>query len=108
MAGTIKGITLEIGGTTTKLTQALKAPQKECMALQSKLKEVNKSLKLDPSNVDLLSQKQRLLTSTISSTEQELQVLKEAQRQYISSGKDIDGAEYIALESKIWERNFCP
>lgn len=101
MAGTIKGITLEIGGTTTKLTQALKAPQKECMALQSKLKEVNKSLKLDPSNVDLLSQKQRLLTSTISSTEQELQVLKEAQRQYISSGKDIDGAEYIALESKI-------
>ena len=46
MAGTIKGITLEIGGTTTKLTQALKAPQKECMTLQAKLKDVNKSLKL--------------------------------------------------------------
>lgn len=101
MAGTIKGITLEIGGTTTKLTQALKAPQKECMTLQAKLKDVNKSLKLDPSNVDLLGQKQRLLTQTISSTEQELQLLKEAQKQYISSGKDIDGAEYIALEAKI-------
>lgn len=101
MAGSIKGITLEIGGSTTKLTQALKEPQKESMALQSKLKEINKALKFDSSNVDLLNQKQRVLTQTINSTESELKLLKEAQKQYIDSGKDLDGEEYIALESKI-------
>lgn len=101
MAGNIKGLTIEIGGTTTKLTQALKEPQKETAQLRSKLKDVDGALKFDTKNVDLLDQKQRLLTQTIGSTENELKLLKQAQQEYKDSGKDIDGAEYVALEKKI-------
>lgn len=101
MAGNIKGLTIEIGGTTTKLTQALKEPQKETQSLRSKLKDVDGALKFDTKNVDLLDQKQRLLGQTINSTEQELKLLKQAQQEYKDSGKDIDGAEYVALEKKI-------
>ena len=101
MAGNIKGLTIEIGGNTTKLTEALKKPADQTKALKSSLSDVNKALKFDPKNVDLLNQKQRVLTSTISSTEDELKLLKEAQAQYIASGKDIDGEEYISLEAKI-------
>lgn len=101
MAGNIKGLTLEIGGNTTKLTSALKEPANETRRLRSELKDVDGALKFDTKNVDLLDQKQRLLTKTVDSTEQELKLLKEAQKQYIDSGKDIDGAEYVALEKKI-------
>lgn len=101
MAGNIKGLTIEIGGSTTKLTKALKEPQKETMSLRSKLKDVDNALKFDTKNVDLLNQKQRLLTKTIDSTENELKLLKQAQQEYKDSGKDIDGAEYVALENKI-------
>lgn len=101
MAGNIKGLTIEIGGSTTKLTKALKEPQKETMSLRSKLKDVDNALKFDTKNVDLLNQKQRLLTKTIDSTENELKLLRQAQQEYKDSGKDIDGAEYLALENKI-------
>lgn len=101
MAGNIKGLTLEIGGNTTKLTSALKEPANETRRLRSELKDVDGALRFDTKNVDLLNQKQRLLTQTVDSTEQELTLLKEAQKQYIESGKDIDGAEYVALEKKI-------
>lgn len=101
MAGNIKGLTIEVGGNTTKLTQALKEPQKETMSLRSKLKDVDSALRFDTKNVDLLNQKQRLLAKTIDSTEHELTLLKQAQMEYEDSGKDIDGAEYVALENKI-------
>lgn len=101
MAGNIKGLTLEIGGNTTKLTSALKEPANETRRLRSELKDVDGALRFDTKNVDLLNQKQRLLTQTVDSTDQELTLLKEAQKQYIESGKDIDGAEYVALEKKI-------
>lgn len=101
MAGNIKGLTIEVGGNTTKLTQALKEPQKETMTLRSKLKDVDSALRFDTKNVDLLNQKQRLLAKTIDSTEHELTLLKQAQMEYEDSGKDIDGAEYVALENKI-------
>lgn len=101
MAGNIKGITLEINGSTTKLVDALKAPIKQSRELQSSLKNVNAALKLDPKNVDLLNQKQQLLSKTIGSTKEELSLLKEAQKQYINSGKDLTGTEYTELERKI-------
>ena len=56
----LKGLVLEIGGDTTKLVDSLKGPEKECSDLQSKLKSVNQMLKFDPTNTDLLAQKQRL------------------------------------------------
>lgn len=61
MAGRIKGITVEIGGDTTKLEQSLKSVNSTIKTTQSQLKDVNKLLKLDPSNTELLSQKQKNL-----------------------------------------------
>ena len=77
----IKGITIEIDGDTTKLGKAIDSAEKSSKNLQSELKGVNSLLKLDPSNVELLRQKQDLLTKSISSTEDKLKTLKSAQVQ---------------------------
>ena len=55
----IKGITIELGGDTTKLDKALSSVEKQSKDLQTELKGVNTLLKLDPSNVELLTQKQK-------------------------------------------------
>lgn len=97
----LAGITLDIGGDTTKLSEALKEPNKEANQLQQKLKAVDDALKFDPQNIDLLQQKLRLVGSSIQSTENKLKLLKHAQEQFIASGKDIDSAEYIELQRQI-------
>lgn len=97
----LAGITLEIGGDTTELSKALQQPNKEASDLQSKLKAVDQALKLDPTNTDLLAQKQRLLSESIATTESKLKLLKQAQDEFIKSGKSIDSAEYIELEKQI-------
>lgn len=56
MANRIKGITVEIGGDTTGLDKALKSVNTSIRTTQSALKDVNRLLKLDPSNTELLSQ----------------------------------------------------
>ena len=61
MASRIKGITVEIGGDTTGLDKALKNVNATIRTTQSSLKDVNKLLKLDPANTELLAQKQKLL-----------------------------------------------
>lgn len=97
----LKGLVLEIGGDTTKLVDSLKKPEKECSDLQSKLKSVNQMLKFDPTNTELLAQKQRLLKEQISSTEDKLKLLKETQRQFIADGGNVDSSQYIALQQEI-------
>ena len=57
MANRIKGITVEIGGDTTKLSKALEGVNKNIKTTQTQLKDVEKLLKLDPTNTELLSQK---------------------------------------------------
>lgn len=81
MADRIKGITVEIGGDTTGLKKALEGVNKSIRDTQSQLKDVNKLLKLDPSNTELLSQKQKLLKDAVSDTTKKLDALQEAQRQ---------------------------
>lgn len=81
MAGKIKGITVEIGGDTTKLDKALASSNAQSKALTNELKEVNRMLKFDPENVDLLTQKQRILSEQIDTTSDKLKLLKEAQAQ---------------------------
>ena len=61
MASRIQGITVEIGGDTTKLSKALESVNKSIKGTQSELKDVNKLLKLDPSNTELVVQKQKML-----------------------------------------------
>ena len=82
MAGNrIKGITVEIGGDTTKLQTALKGVNTEIRNTQSQLKDVEKLLKLDPGNTELIVQKHRLLAQAVSETREKLETLKTAQQQ---------------------------
>lgn len=103
MAGNIKGITVEIGGDTTSLVKALSGVNKEIRNTQADLKQVERLLKLDPTNIELLSQKQRLLSETIESTEKKLQSLKNASvqaAQALASG-DLGQDKYDALQREI-------
>ncbi len=78
MADRIKGITIELDGDTTKLSNALKGVNKEIRDTQNNLKDVNKLLKMDPGNADLLAQKQKYLTDAIDATKKKLAEEKEA------------------------------
>ena len=77
----IKGITIEIEGNTTKLQSALSGVNKDLRTTQSNLKDVNRLLKLDPTNTDLLKQKQDLLKKAIEDTTKKLDTEKEALKQ---------------------------
>ena len=77
-SGRIKGITIEIDGGTTKLGKALESAEGSSKKLQSELKGINTLLKIDPSNVELLTQKQKVLTDSISAIEDKLNTLKQA------------------------------
>ena len=81
MANRIKGITVEIGGDTTKLSKALEGVNKDIKGTQTQLKDVQKLLKLDPSNTELLSQKHKLLADAVTATKEKLEVLKTAAEQ---------------------------
>lgn len=81
MASRIKGITVEIGGDTTGLDKALKSVNSTITSTQSSLRDVNKLLKLDPSNTELLSQKHKMLGEAIGATKEKLETLKAAQEQ---------------------------
>lgn len=103
MAGNIKGITIEIGGDTTGLDKALKGVNSQAKSAQQELKEVNKALKLDPGNVELLEQKQRALADAVSATSEKLDLLKEAQKQaadQLARG-EIGQEQYDALTREI-------
>lgn len=77
----IKGIQIEIGGTTDKLGKALEGVEKTTRSLQSELRGVNSLLKVDPSNVELLTQKQQILNEAIDDTKEKLKILENAQAQ---------------------------
>jgi phage-related minor tail protein len=81
MADRIKGITVEIGGDTTKLSDALKDVNKSIRETQNQLRDVNKLLKLDPGNADLLVQKQKYLSQAISDTKEKLKQEQDALKQ---------------------------
>ena len=105
MANRIKGITVEIGGDTTGLDKALKSVNTSIRTTQSALKDVNRLLKLDPSNTELLSQKQRLLKDAITATKEKLDSLKVAQeqaKQQLENG-ELGQDKYDALQREIVE-----
>lgn len=81
MASRIQGITVEIGGDTTKLGNALKSVNDKTKSLQNELKGVNTLLKMDPTNVTLLKQKQDLLNKSIAECREKLNILKSTQAQ---------------------------
>ncbi len=103
--GRIKGITIEIGGDTTKLEASIKSVNQEIKGTESKLKDVNKLLKMDPGNTQLLSQKYRTLQQEIQATKEKLNTLKEASKQADQALKDgtISKDQYDALQREIAE-----
>ncbi|MDA2395111.1 DUF2207 domain-containing protein [Bacillus cereus] len=103
MAGRIKGITIEIGGNTQPLQNALKDVNKQSDALAKELKDVERLLKFDPGNIEALSQKQQLLTQQIENTTQKLDKLKAAEQQVqaqFQNGK-ISEEQYRAFRREI-------
>ncbi len=105
MANRIKGITVEINGDTTKLSKALEGVNKNIRTTQTQLKDVEKLLKLDPSNTELLSQKHKLLADAVTSTKEKLDTLKTAAEQAntaLANG-DITQEQYDALQREIIE-----
>jgi TP901 family phage tail tape measure protein len=104
MAGNIKGITVEIGGNTTALNDALKDVNKQAKDLQKELGFVEKALKIDPKNVELLTQKQELLKESVSNTADKLEVLKQAQKKLdtdMQNGLEVDKEQYRQLQRQI-------
>jgi phage-related minor tail protein len=105
MADRIKGITVEIGGDTTGLSKALSGVNKEIKNTQSQLKDVNKLLKLDPTNTTLLEQKQKLLKQAVSETKDKLTQLKSVQDQMDAGLKNgtVTQQQYDAWQREIIE-----
>ena len=104
MAGSIKGILVEIGGDTSGLQKALKKVNSETSGLSKELKGINSLLKLDPKNTELLAQKQTVLTGNIKETEEKLKLLKQAQKEAdetIKNGGEISQENYRNLQREI-------
>ena len=101
----IKGIVIEIGGDTSKLSDALKDTEKKTSALQSELREVERALKFNPDNVELLAQKQKILTDTVEETTKKLEILRKAEEQVVEQFKkgDIGEDQLRAFQREIIE-----
>lgn len=103
MASRIQGITVEIGGDTTKLQNALKGVNGQIKSTQFQLKDVNKLLKLDPGNAELIAQKHKLLSEAVGETKEKLATLKTAAEQAntaLANG-EISQEQYDALQREI-------
>lgn len=101
-SGRIRGITIEIDGDTKKLNSALKDVDGQLSTTKSALKDVEKLLKLDPDNVELLDQKQRLLNEAIEATKERLETLKGAFSDNMSTEEvDALNREIIATEQSL-------
>lgn len=103
VADRVKGITVEIGGDTTGLSKALSGINKDINTTQSSLKDVERLLKMDPGNTELLRQKYDLLNRSIESTDQKLETLKEAERQVQQQFErgEVSEDQYNALRREI-------
>lgn len=103
MADRVKGITIEIGGDTTGLSKALSGVNKEINATQKQLRDVERLLKMDPGNVELIAQRERLLGQAVAETTTKLDALKDAQQQVQAQFErgDIGVEQYEALQREI-------
>lgn len=99
----IKGITIELGGDTTKLDKALETSEKQSKNLQGELRGINTLLKFDPSSVELITQKQQVLSEAIETTKSKLKTLEQAQvqvQQQFEKG-DITAEQYRSFQREI-------
>ena len=101
MANRIRGITVEIGGDTTKLSKALKNVDSSIKNTQTQLRDVNKLLKLDPGNTELLSQKHKLLAQAVGDTKQRRQsrLMRHCQKAKYRSHSTMH------FKERLWKRS---
>ena len=97
----IRGITIEFDGNTTKLGKALEGIEKNTKSLQSELNGVNSLLKFDPSNTDLLRQKQEILTKSIEETEEKQRILNETLKKIKNNEITVTNEEFRDLQREI-------
>lgn len=103
MAGDLKGLTVTIGGNTTGLGKALDAIKTKTSGATKELKQIERLLKMDPGNTDLLAQKQTVLASKIAATKEKLEVLKQAQEQAAQAfaERKISESDYRKIERDV-------
>lgn len=104
MAGSVKGLLVEIGGDTSGLQKALSKVNSASSSLSKELKGINSLLKLDPKNAELLAQKQKVLAESIKNTENKIKELKNAQEEAdntIKNGGSISQENYRKLQREI-------
>lgn len=104
MAKNIKGLIIEIGGDTTKLGKALSDVDKRSRDLSSELRNIDKLLKLDPKNTELLATKQKVLTDQVEATSEKLKLLREHEKQVqeaFEKGADIPKEKMEQLQREI-------
>ena len=101
MAGSIKGITVEINGEAKGLLNAIRDIEKNSRGLNSELRQVNNALKLDPKNTTLLAQKTQLLSEAVTEARKKLEVLKSTQEQV---NKQFERGEISAEQYRAFQR----
>ncbi|MBC8531812.1 phage tail tape measure protein [Gehongia tenuis] len=104
MAGNIKGITIEIGGDTTGLNKAISESRKTTNGLDKELRALNSALKLDTGNVDLLKEKQKVLSQAVQETQKRteaLQTAKDNADKAMANGTEINRQEYTKLVTEL-------
>lgn len=97
----IKGITIEFRGDTTKLDKALKQIKSESRSVDQQLREVNRALKFNPNNTELLRQKFELLKQKVNLTEKELRDFRDAERQLKAQNVSRNSAEWMKVQREI-------
>jgi len=99
----IKGLTIEIGGDTTKLGKALDSVNNKSRDLSAELGQINRMLKLDPGNTELLAQKQKVLAEAVENTKSKLDTLREAEKQVQEQFKrgEVSEAQVRELQREI-------
>lgn len=101
MADKIKGLTVEFRGDTSELDKALRTVRSEARDLDQELRQIDRALKFNPKNTELLAQKQKTLREKISQTTKSLNELKGMQKQLDAKGVDKNSAEYQRLRREI-------
>lgn len=101
MATKIRGITIELGADASGVLDAVKSVNSEIRSTSAQLKDVDKLLKLDPTNTELLTQKTKLLQEQIANCNEKLTTLKEAQDKMDQNGVDHNSEQYQALQREI-------
>lgn len=103
MPGNIKGITIEFRGDTTPLTKALNTIKKEGNMVDNELRNVNRALKFNPNNVELMRQKFTLLGQKVDATEDQIKQLRAAEKQLKAQNVSKQSIEWIKVRREIIE-----